>query len=139
MAINNLSGVSSVNNISSTVSSERRFADTTSEATTTTGINTNPAATYIPQSKEEEKFRDENTSKDNQENHLKSIMSVANQKMKVANTRCEFEYHEKTKRVSIKVIDRATDEIVREIPPEDAIQMVEKMWELAGLIVDERR
>lgn len=139
MAINNLNGISSINNISSTVSTERKFVDTTSEATMTTEINTNLAATYIPQSKEEDKLNDENNSKENQENHLKSIMSVANQKMKVANTRCEFEYHEKTKRVSIKVIDRSTDEIVREIPPEDAIQMVEKMLELAGLIVDERR
>ena len=56
----------------------------------------------------------------------------------MTNTRCEFEYHETTKRVSIKVIDKDTDEIVREIPPEETLKMIEKMWELAGLIVDEK-
>ena len=57
----------------------------------------------------------------------------------MTNTRCEFQYHEKTNRVSIKVIDKSTDEVVREIPPEKTLEMVEKMWELAGLFVDERR
>jgi flagellar protein FlaG len=54
-------------------------------------------------------------------------------------TRCEFAYHEETKRISIKVIDRETEEVVREIPPDDTLKMLEKMWEMAGLLVDERR
>jgi flagellar protein FlaG len=59
--------------------------------------------------------------------------------MKFHRTRCEFSYHEETKRVSIKVFDKDTEEVIREIPPEEALEMVEKMWELAGLLIDERR
>ena len=70
---------------------------------------------------------------------IKSAISEANRKIRMTNTRCEFQYHEKTNRVSIKVIDKSTDEVVREIPPEKTLEMVEKMWELAGLFVDERR
>ena len=80
----------------------------------------------------------EGTRKEATENHLKSALSVANQKIRVTNTRCEFQYHESINRVSIKVIDKATDEVVREIPPEESIEMVEKILELAGLIIDER-
>ena len=58
---------------------------------------------------------------------------------RVAATKCEFSYHEETKRVSIKVIDAETEEVIREIPPEETLEMLSKMWELAGLMVDEKR
>ena len=69
---------------------------------------------------------------------LKAIES-ANRRMKIQNTKCEFSYHETTKRVSIKVIDENTEEVIKEIPPEKTLEMIEKMWELAGIILDERR
>ncbi len=70
---------------------------------------------------------------------IKDKISMANNQLKAHRTRCEFSYHEETKRVSIKVIDRDTQETIREIPPEDTLEMLEKMWELAGLLVDEKR
>lgn len=73
------------------------------------------------------------------ESRIKSAVKHANIQMKHAKTRCEFSYHEQTKRVSIKVIDKDTQEVIREIPPEETLDMVEKMWELAGILVDERR
>lgn len=59
--------------------------------------------------------------------------------LKMEHTRCEYSYHKKTNRVSIKVIDRDTDEVIREIPPEKSLDMLQKMWELAGMLVDEKR
>lgn len=70
---------------------------------------------------------------------IKNAVNNANTRMKHAKTRCEFSYHEETKRISIKVIDKDTEEIVREIPPEETLEMVEKMWEVAGIMIDERR
>lgn len=70
---------------------------------------------------------------------IKNALNNANIKMKHAKTRCEFSYHEETKRISIKVVDKETDEIVREIPPEETLEMVEKLWELAGIMIDEKR
>ncbi|MDF2541058.1 MAG: hypothetical protein K0S47_776 [Herbinix sp.] len=73
------------------------------------------------------------------EKQIKNAVSNFNNQMKHARTRCEFSYHEETKRVSIKVIDKDTEEVIREIPPEETLEMVEKMWEVAGLLIDERR
>lgn len=70
---------------------------------------------------------------------IKDAVSKANNKLKIHRTSCEFSYHEETNRVSIKVIDNDTHETIREIPPEETLEMVQKMWELAGLLVDERR
>lgn len=54
---------------------------------------------------------------------------------------CNFEYsiHEGTKEIMVKVINKETQEVIREIPPEKILDMVAKMWELAGIVVDERR
>jgi len=53
--------------------------------------------------------------------------------------RFEFSIHEKTKEIMIKVIDSATDEVIREIPPEKILDMVATIWEMVGILVDERR
>lgn len=71
--------------------------------------------------------------------HIKSEISKANNRLKSHNTKCEFGYHEETRRVTIKVMDKDTEEVIREIPPEKTLEMIEKMWELAGFLIDERR
>ena len=63
--------------------------------------------------------------------------SEANRRME--HTRCEYSYHKETNRVSIKVINEDTDEVIREIPPEKSLDMLQKMWEMAGILVDEKR
>ena len=68
---------------------------------------------------------------------IKEATNRANRKME--RTRCEYSYHEETKRVSIKVIDKDTDKVIREIPPEKSLDMLQKMWEMAGILVDEKR
>ena len=54
-------------------------------------------------------------------------------------TQLSFKYHEDTNRISITVTDSDTDEVIREIPPEKTLDMLAKAWEMAGLLVDERR
>lgn len=68
---------------------------------------------------------------------IKATLSEANNK--ATRTRCEFTVDEPTNRISIKVIDRATEEVIVEIPPEESLDVLAKIWELAGLIVDEKR
>lgn len=68
---------------------------------------------------------------------IDDAVSKANRHME--HTRCEYSYHKETNRVSIKVIDDATDEVIREIPPEKSLDMLQKMWEMAGILVDEKR
>jgi len=53
--------------------------------------------------------------------------------------RFEFSIHEGTKEIMVKVIDSETNEVIREIPPEKILDMIAKIWEMAGLFVDERR
>lgn len=68
---------------------------------------------------------------------INDAVSSANRKM--VRTRCDYSYHKETNRVSIKVFDADTNEVIREIPPEKSLDMLQKMWEMAGILVDERR
>ena len=65
---------------------------------------------------------------------LKDIQKVINR-----NTVAEFGYYEPTNRITIKIKDKDTDEVIKEIPSEKALEMVAKAWELAGIMVDEKR
>lgn len=53
-------------------------------------------------------------------------------------TYCQFSLHKEINRVAIKIVDEESDEVIREIPAEESLEMVEKMWELAGMIVDKK-
>ena len=50
-----------------------------------------------------------------------------------------FGMHEKTNRVTIKIVNKETKEVIKELPPEKTLDMIAKAWELAGLLVDEKR
>lgn len=58
---------------------------------------------------------------------------------KANNSEAIFGIHEGTNRVTIKLVDRDTKEVIRELPPEKTLDMIAKVWEMAGLMVDERR
>jgi flagellar protein FlaG len=73
------------------------------------------------------------------QDEVKSKIDQANKELKHAKTSLDFKYHEATKRISITVYDKETKEVIREIPPEKSLDMLEKMWELAGMIVDDKR
>ena len=75
--------------------------------------------------------------KDPTKKTIDAMMSEANQKL--SKTRCEYSYDEPTRRVSIKVYDKDTDILNREVPPEKSLEALQKIWELAGIIVDEKR
>ena len=72
------------------------------------------------------------------QNSLMEVAKDINRKIN-NNTIAEFGYHEATRRITIKIKDKDTDEVIKEIPSEKALEMLEKAWELAGILVDEKR
>ena len=68
-----------------------------------------------------------------------NAIEKVNKAMTGTNRKFEYSIHEKTREVMVKVVDTDTNEVVREIPPEKILDLVAKLLEMAGLIVDERR
>ena len=50
-----------------------------------------------------------------------------------------FGFHDETNRVTIKIVDKDTKEVIKELPPEKTLDMIAKVWEMAGILVDEKR
>lgn len=69
--------------------------------------------------------------------NLKKAVEQINQKM--SDSEAVFGIHEKTNRITIKIVDKKTKEVIREFPPEETLDMIAKAWELAGILVDEKR
>lgn len=57
----------------------------------------------------------------------------------MSNSEAIFGIHDATNRVTIKIVDKETKEVLKEIPPEKTLDMIAKAWELAGILVDEKR
>ena len=100
----------------------------------------NLQVTQMPIVQKTTKSKETDSSKERPtEKQIKDAITQINNKIKERRTRCEFTYNEESNRISIKMIDEATDEVIKEIPPEDTIKMANKLWEMAGMLIDERR
>ena len=86
---------------------------------------------------ENEKQNDDNGTQASNE-QLKSAIAKFNKSL-TTNTEAVFGIHDKTQRVMIKIIDKDTKKVVKEFPPEKTLDMLVKMWEMAGILVDEKR
>ena len=57
---------------------------------------------------------------------------------KAHNSEAVFGIHEATNRVTIKIVDKDTKKVLKEYPPEKTLDMIAKVWEVAGLLVDKK-
>ncbi|MDE7274841.1 MAG: flagellar protein FlaG [Lachnospiraceae bacterium] len=67
---------------------------------------------------------------------LKKVMEQAIAAM--PHSDAKFGIHDKTNRIIIKLVDRETQEVIKEIPPEKTLDLLAKRMELAGVLVDQR-
>ncbi len=68
---------------------------------------------------------------------IKKAVEKLNKKM--GNSEAIFGIHEKTQRVTIKIVEKDTRKVLREFPPEETLDMIAKVWEQAGILVDEKK
>lgn len=74
------------------------------------------------------------------EKEKEQIKKAVSEMNKHANgTEAIFGIHDKTNRVTIKIVDRDTKKVIKEFPPEETLDMIAKVWELAGILVDEKK
>lgn len=98
-------------------------------------------ATTVSVAKVEEKGEGQNgnqTSSNQQSmEQLKKAVEKINKNS--ANSEVQFGFHDETNRVTIKIVDKESKEILKEFPAEKTLDMIAKAWELAGILVDEKR
>ena len=76
--------------------------------------------------------------KENSEIEIKNAVSKINKVLEGEGTHLQYEKHEVLNQMIIKVIDDNTNEVIKEIPSKKILDMVAKMCELAGILVDKK-
>lgn len=69
---------------------------------------------------------------------LQKTIDRANNMLYAAGREFNYSVHEKTGQFMVKIVDRETKEVIREIPSEKTLDAVAKMWDLMGIFVDEK-
>lgn len=83
--------------------------------------------------------QDSSYSNQQQANNEKIKKAVEQLNKNMSHSEAVFGIHEETNRVTIKIVDKDTKEVIKELPPEKTLDMIAKAWELAGILVDEKR
>ncbi|MBE5906057.1 MAG: flagellar protein FlaG [Lachnospiraceae bacterium] len=68
---------------------------------------------------------------------IKKAVSEMNKQS--ANKTVQFGVHEATNRMTIKILDAGTRKVIKEFPAEESLDLIAKAWELAGIMIDEKR
>ena len=70
-------------------------------------------------------------------NDLEEKIDDMNNIMETLEEQLSFELHEKTDRIMTQVVNIKTKEVIKEMPPEEMLDLAAKIHEMVGLIIDE--
>ena len=111
-----------------------------------TGTEVSAQAENVPDTKtvivnKAEKKDNDNTNdtRQNQASNEQIKQAVDKLNKSMSNSEAVFGIHEKTNRVTIKIVDKETKKVIKELPPEKTLDMIAKVWEMAGILIDEKR
>lgn len=100
-------------------------------------FSTSQSTPVVEQTATEQYGNEESKGNRPSENTVKQAISDINKKIN-PNTIAQYGFHDETNRVTIKIVDKDTDKTIKEFPAEETLDMIAKVWELAGMFLDER-
>jgi len=69
--------------------------------------------------------------------NLNSTVDEMNAEFAARNSTIRFRIDRESKELIVSVVDKTSDEVIREIPPEEVVRMRERLKEMAGLLLEE--
>lgn len=73
------------------------------------------------------------------EKDVKNAVDKLNDFLKDDETHAEYSYHDKLKHdLIIKIVDDKTGQVIKEIPPKKILDMIAKMCEMVGILIDKK-
>ena len=81
-------------------------------------------------------FEEEKNIQPLNEEAVSEITDELNELMEKINCDISFEYHKDVDMMSVSMIDKKTDEVIKELPPEEMIENIKKAREWIGAFLD---
>ena len=69
---------------------------------------------------------------------LEDKIEQLNKTVEIFDKKLHFQIHEETDRIMVQIIETETDEVIGEIPPERVLDLVARIEEMIGLMVDKK-
>ncbi len=69
---------------------------------------------------------------------LEKTVEELNKVMDPLSADIKFQFNSKADELTVKVVDKNTDRVIREFPPKEALHLMEKMRELVGILFDKK-
>ncbi|WP_042355979.1 flagellar protein FlaG [Bacillus rubiinfantis] len=66
------------------------------------------------------------------------VIESMNDFLKESNTHLKFQFHDQLQEYYVAIVDDATNEVIKEIPPKKFLDMYAAMTEYLGLLVDKK-
>ena len=87
---------------------------------------------------EEQKELLEKQDKEKLKKELERITEELNRALNPLNTTLKFKFNDKVEELVVKVVDTRDNKVIREYPPKEALELMQKMRELIGLLFDKK-
>jgi len=69
---------------------------------------------------------------------LQKLTTQLNKEMEPLNPDIKFQYNDKINELVVNVIDKNTDKVIRKIPSDEALKIMEQMRKLVGALFDDK-
>ena len=69
---------------------------------------------------------------------LQDLTTKLNKEMAPLNPDIKFQFNDKVNELVVNVVDKHTDKVIRKIPSNEALKIMEKMRELVGALFDDK-
>ncbi|MEF2111123.1 flagellar protein FlaG [Clostridium frigoriphilum] len=76
--------------------------------------------------------------KENSEKEIKNAVNKINRFLDAEGTHLQYEKHDVLNQMIITVVDNNTNKVIEEIPSKQILDMVAKMCEMAGILVNKK-
>jgi flagellar protein FlaG len=92
-----------------------------------------PEARPVEQQQEVEAEETVNLTKEN----IEKIVEVLNESARLFNISLRFRLEEEINRIVVTVFDKIEEQVIRQIPPEEVVNLAKRLYEMVGLIFNE--
>ena len=92
----------------------------------------------LPKASTEKDVREGNKNSKPDKSELEKAAEQFNNKFDLSNREMKFSIHEKTGEVSVKIVNKATNEVIMEVPSTELLDLKAKIDEMVGLLIDKK-
>lgn len=139
--VNGISGV--INDSSAQIQPIKTTNNVANTTNTTDGESLKSSSGFISVNESASEENDLNNSDEKKKKELSkedvaTMSDALNKLMQQANSDIEFKYCQKLDRLTMQIVDRKTQEIIKEFPPKQMLDLLIGIKEWVGILIDKK-